>query len=391
MTSCQVLRISAHAGRITLVEFATAELSGFFRPQPRSIRLRPVRAKQTPSDSASGDNANCGHPLLCQHVGQHLRRNNHEKGQNGAEENESHDGRSKSPIPNIAHRLVPFRIGVGRLVRADVRRSSTGLTQQRPYVWADWLSGSTRSLIVQHNSIRTGSELSGVGFHLRVGAMGPSGAGAHARRQSGSPAPILSSGVGSGRSAAAPRWRVPKGQRRPAAERSCLPPSRAPIGCGSDFGCHPDQDYLGGDDPSAAPTVHSHWPSSGAERGALQRSQRRKYRPIKTAIARGLPAPSPQCGRVTATLAGADFRSIHQLAPDASTAQSIGYPEISYEQPPAIGFTCQPGDNLRVVSDENGERSPGRMPRPLAFIIVFKACGSTSTSVSAGASSTDSR
>src|SRR5580693_977460 len=72
--------------------------------------------------------------------------------------------------------------------------------------------------------------------------------------------------------------------------------------------------------------------------------------------------------RVTATLAGADFRPIHQLAPDASTAQFIGYPKVSYEQPPAIGFTRQSGDNLCVVSNENGERSPGRMPRPVAFI-----------------------
>src|ERR1700755_1305148 len=76
--------------------------------------------------------------------------------------------------------------------------------------------------------------------------------------------------------------------------------------------------------------------------------------------------------RVTATLAGADFRSIHQLAPDASTAPAIGYPRVFYEQPPAIVFTCQPGDNLRVVSDENGERSPGRVLRPLAFIVSLK-------------------
>ena len=73
--------------------------------------------------------------------------------------------------------------------------------------------------------------------------------------------------------------------------------------------------------------------------------------------------------RVTATLAGADFRSIHQLAPDASTAQCIRYPEVSYEQPPAIGFTCQPSDNLCLVSDENGERSPRRMLRPLALVV----------------------
>ena len=52
--------------------------------------------------------------------------------------------------------------------------------------------------------------------------------------------------------------------------------------------------------------------------------------------------------RVTATLAGADFRSIHQLAPHASTAQCIRYPEVSYEQPPAIDLTREPGDDLQL-------------------------------------------
>jgi hypothetical protein len=47
-------------------------------------------------------------------------------------------------------------------------------------------------------------------------------------------------------------------------------------------------------------------------------------------------------------LAGADFRSIHQLAPHASTAQCIGYPEVSYEQPPAIGFTCHANQTAKV-------------------------------------------
>src|ERR1700756_5424910 len=76
--------------------------------------------------------------------------------------------------------------------------------------------------------------------------------------------------------------------------------------------------------------------------------------------------------RVTAALAGADFRSIHQLAPDASAAQFVRHPKIFYEQPPAIGFTCQPGDNLCVVSDEKGERSPGWVLRPLAFIVSLQ-------------------
>ena len=58
--------------------------------------------------------------------------------------------------------------------------------------------------------------------------------------------------------------------------------------------------------------------------------------------------------RVTASLAGADFRSIHQLVPDVSTAQCIGYPEVSYEEPPAIGFTGQPGD--KKVSPERKSR-----------------------------------
>jgi hypothetical protein len=49
-----------------------------------------------------------------------------------------------------------------------------------------------------------------------------------------------------------------------------------------------------GNDPSGAATTGSDWTSSGADRGAPQASQRRTYRPIKTAIARGLPAPSQQ-------------------------------------------------------------------------------------------------
>ena len=42
--------------------------------------------------------------------------------------------------------------------------------------------------------------------------------------------------------------------------------------------------------PSGAATTGSDWTSSGADRGAPQASQRRTYRPIKTAIARGLPS-----------------------------------------------------------------------------------------------------
>ena len=55
------------------------------------------------------------------------------------------------------------------------------------------------------------------------------------------------------------------------------------------------RNHIGGDNPSGAATAGSDWTISGAERGALQASRRRTGSPIKTAIARGLPAPSQQC------------------------------------------------------------------------------------------------
>jgi hypothetical protein len=44
--------------------------------------------------------------------------------------------------------------------------------------------------------------------------------------------------------------------------------------------------------PSGAATTGSDWTSSGAERGALQRSQRRKYRPISSAATGRTAGPS---------------------------------------------------------------------------------------------------
>src|ERR1700719_2909628 len=62
-------------------------------------------------------------------------------------------------------------------------------------------------------------------------------------------------------------------------------------GRGSNFSRHRDQNYVGGNNPGGAATAGLDWTISGVGCGAPQASRRRKYRRIRTAIARGLPAP----------------------------------------------------------------------------------------------------
>src|SRR6516165_7461059 len=73
-----------------------------------------------------------------------------------------------------------------------------------------------------------------------------------------------------------------------------------------------------------------------------------------------------------AALASTDFCPSHQLAADPTAAQSVGYPEIFYEEPPAIGSTRVPRDDPGLVAQENRQRKPGLVLRPLPFIVGFQ-------------------
>ena len=80
-------------------------------------------------------------------------------------------------------------------------------------------------------------------------------------------------------------------------------------------------------------------------------------------------------GGMTAAIARAGFRSSHQLASDAAPAQTLGDPQIFYEQPSAISLAGETGNDLSVVSDKNGDRSPRRMLRPPPFVKRFQPVG----------------
>jgi hypothetical protein len=76
-------------------------------------------------------------------------------------------------------------------------------------------------------------------------------------------------------------------------------------------------------------------------------------------------------GRVTAAFNRARFSPSYQLTPDAAAAEIVADPEIFDDQPSAIGFSRQAGDDRLRVADENAEMAPRRMDGPLAFVKIL--------------------
>jgi hypothetical protein len=92
-----------------------------FRPQLRRLfRVQPELAIQNPSNSASGDGAIGGCPRLHQEVDQHFCRDDHQEGDDGAEQYESRDSRSCSPIRTLLIERPRSRTDEGNIASASV-------------------------------------------------------------------------------------------------------------------------------------------------------------------------------------------------------------------------------------------------------------------------------
>src|SRR5205823_2973271 len=63
------------------------------------------------------------------------------------------------------------------------------------------------------------------------------------------------------------------------------------------------------------------------------------------------------CG-VAATVPRPDLGLDHQPAADTATAQTLGYPQISDEEPSAIRLAGETGNDLSFLSEKNRERTP---------------------------------
>src|ERR1700751_531268 len=77
-------------------------------------------------------------------------------------------------------------------------------------------------------------------------------------------------------------------------------------------------------------------------------------------------------GRVAGAFNRTRFGIGHQLTPDTAAAEIVADPEIFDNQPSAIGFSRQTGDNGFRVSNENAERAPRSMAGPLAFVKILQ-------------------
>ena len=62
----------------------------------------------------------------------------------------------------------------------------------------------------------------------------------------------------------------------------------------------------------------------------------------------------------------------HQLASDPLAAQTVQHPKIFYEEPAAVGFTREAGDDPLPIPHEDAQGFPRLMPRPAAFVEGFQ-------------------
>src|SRR6516164_1594400 len=87
--------------------------------------------------------------------------------------------------------------------------------------------------------------------------------------------------------------------------------------------------------------------------------------------AKRLKAERIEPDRVTAAFNRARFRLSHQLTPEAAAAEIVTNPEIFDDQPSAIGFSRQAGNDRLCFANENAERPPGCMAGPLTFVKIL--------------------
>jgi len=78
---------------------------------------------------------------------------------------------------------------------------------------------------------------------------------------------------------------------------------------------------------------------------------------------------------MTAAVARSCLRLSHQLAADTATAQTLGDPEVSNEEPSAISLAGETRNDLSLVPDEDTERDPSRMVRPSLLIEGLQPVG----------------